>query len=51
MKEREEKLRMLAMLRYQFERYLSVRNGLKCQQINDQIRLIESELYGSLAAN
>ncbi len=44
MKERESKLRLIANLRNQVERYKSVGNGFMCQRLNSQIR----ELSGAL---
>jgi hypothetical protein len=44
MKEREDKLRLIASLRYQMERYKSVRDGFMCQQMNSQIRQLMATL-------
>ncbi|MBP1619181.1 MAG: hypothetical protein H6Q14_3008 [Bacteroidetes bacterium] len=44
MKEREDKLRLIASLRNQVERYKSVRNGFMCQRVNSQIRELTATL-------
>lgn len=43
----EESLRTLAMLRYQADRYQSMRNGSMCQRVNAEIRRLLEEMGAS----
>ncbi|MFT4071064.1 MAG: hypothetical protein QM654_03980 [Dysgonamonadaceae bacterium] len=38
MRTQESKQSLIASLRYQLERYKSVRNGFMCQQVSNQLR-------------
>lgn len=40
----EESIRTLAMLRYQADRYQSMRNGSMCQRVNAEIRRLMNEM-------
>lgn len=46
----EDKLRTLAMLRYQADRYQSMRNGSMCQRVNAEIRRLLDQM-GANAKN
>ena len=46
-RENEENLRTLAMLRYQADRYQSVGNGSMCQRVNAEIRRLMSQMNES----
>lgn len=50
MNRNEESLRALAMLRYQADRYQSMRNGSMCQRVNAEIRRLLDEM-GANAKN
>ena len=43
----EENLRALAMLRYQADRYQSMRNGTMSQRVNAEIRRLVSQMSES----
>ena len=44
MRENEKSLRALAMLRYQADRYQSMRNGTMSQRVNAEIRRLLEEM-------
>ena len=44
MNENEKSMRTLAMLRYQADRYQSMRNGFMCQRVNAEIRRLMNQL-------
>ena len=44
MRENEKSLRALAMLRYQADRYQSMRNGTMSQRVNAEIRRLLQEM-------
>ena len=44
MRENEKSLRALAMLRYQADRYRSMRNGTMSQRVNAEIRRLLEEM-------
>lgn len=44
MSRNEESQRALAMLRYQADRYQSMKNGLMCQRVNAEIRRLLDEM-------
>lgn len=46
----EDNLRTLAMLRYQADRYQSMRNGSMCQRVNAEIRRLLDQM-GATAKN
>ena len=50
MRENEKSLRALAMLRYQADRYQSMRNGTMSQRVNAEIRRLLDEM-GANAKN
>lgn len=50
MRENEKSMRTLAMLRYQADRYQSMRNGTMSQRVNAEIRRLLEEM-GANAKN
>ena len=44
MNENEKSMRTLAMLRYQADRYQSMRNGSMCQRVNAEIRRLMNQM-------
>ncbi len=51
MSKNEKSLRALAMLRYQANRYQSIGNGAKSQQLNAEIRRLMSEMNSETEKN
>ncbi len=50
--EKDDKvMKAIALLRYQVARYQSMKNGLKCQMLNAEIRRLEHSLNMTVAAN
>ncbi len=51
MEKNDKVMQALAMLRYQLERYQTMKNGLMCQMLNAKIRRLEGSLNAVAGAH